>query len=73
MITRVCFIALTLEGSLAAFETQQMLMHVLSLVHVGEGNSQEFEVKVQVHQGSVLSPLLFIITQVPLWSAPSGI
>ena len=30
-------------------------------VHVGEGFSKEFEVKVRVHQGSVLSPLLFII------------
>ena len=30
-------------------------------VLVGEGYSEEFEVKVSVHQGSVLSPLLFII------------
>ena len=30
-------------------------------VPVGEGYSEEFEVKVSVHQGSVLSSLLFII------------
>ena len=29
-------------------------------VSVSEGYSEEFEVKVGVHQGSVLSPLLFI-------------
>ena len=32
-----------------------------SRVSVGEGYNEEFEVKVGVHQGSVLSPLLFII------------
>ena len=31
-----------------------------SCVCVGEGYSEEFDVKVDVHQGSVLSPLLFI-------------
>ena len=35
--------------------------NVGSLVRVGEGYSEEFEVKVRVHQGSVLSPLLVII------------
>ena len=32
-----------------------------SRVRVGEGYSEEFKVKVSVHQGSILSPLLFII------------
>ena len=32
-----------------------------SRVCVGEGYIEEFEVKVGAHQGSVLSPLLFII------------
>ena len=30
-----------------------------SCVRVGEGYSEEFEVKISVHQGSVLSPLFF--------------
>ena len=30
-------------------------------VRVGSANSEEFEVKVGVHQGSMLSPLLFAI------------
>ena len=40
---------------------QGMYANAWSHVHVGEGYSEEFEVKVAVHQGSVLSPLLFII------------
>ena len=35
--------------------------NALSRVRVGEGYSEEFEVKVGVHQGSVFSLLLFII------------
>ena len=38
-----------------------MYSNARSCVRVGEGYSEEFEVKVGVHQGSVLSPLLFII------------
>ena len=38
-----------------------MYANAQSHVRVGEGYSEEFEVKVGVHQGSVLSPLLFII------------
>ena len=40
---------------------QGMYPNARSRVRVGEGFSKEFEVKVGVHQGSVLSPLLFII------------
>ena len=38
-----------------------MYANARSPVHVGESFSQEFEVKIGVHQGSVLSSLLFII------------
>ena len=38
-----------------------MYTYTRSRVRVGEGFSKEFEVKVGVHQGSALSPLLFII------------
>ena len=38
-----------------------MYANARSCVCVGEGYSEEFEVKVGVHQGSVLSPLFFII------------
>ena len=40
---------------------QGMYSNARSRVRVGEGYSEVFEVKVGVHQGSVLSPLLFII------------
>ena len=40
---------------------QGMYSNARSRVRVGEGYSEEFEVKFGVHQGSVLSPLLFII------------
>ena len=40
---------------------QGMYANTRSRVRVGEGYSEEFEVKVGVHQGSVLSPLLVII------------
>ena len=40
---------------------QGMYANARSYVSVGEGYSEEFEVKVGIHQGSVLSPLLFII------------
>ena len=40
---------------------QGMYANARSRVRVGMGFSKEFEVKVGVHQGSVLSPLLFII------------
>ena len=51
---------------------QGMYADAWSRVHVGKGYSEEFEVKVGVQQGSVLSPLLFIIvlealSQVLLW------
>ena len=40
---------------------QGMYANARSHVRVGEGYSEESEVKVCVHQGSVLSSLLFII------------
>ena len=40
---------------------QGMYENVQSCVRVGEGLSEVDWVKVSVHQGSVLSPLLFII------------
>ena len=40
---------------------QGMYANAQSHVHVGEGYSEEFKVKVGVHQGLILIPLLFII------------
>ena len=40
---------------------QGMYANARSQVCVGEGFSKEFEVKIGVNQGSILSPLLFII------------
>ena len=40
---------------------QGMYANARSRVHVGEGYSEECEVKVSVHQGLVLSLLFFII------------
>ena len=48
--------------------------NALNQVRVGEGFSQEFEVKVGVLQGSVLSPLLFIIVHEALsCEFPAGV
>ena len=57
---------------------QGMYANAQSHVRVGEGNSEEFEVTVGVHQGLVLSPLLFIIvlevlsSEFPLWGPLGG-
>ena len=42
---------------------QGMYSNARSRVRVGEGYSEELEVKVGVHQGSELSPLLFIVLE----------
>ena len=52
---------------------QSMYKDVRSRVRVGDGYSEEFGVGVGVHQGSVLSPLLFIIVLEALSRAfPTG-
>ena len=53
---------------------QGMYANAWSHVRVGEGYSEEFEVKVGVHQGSVLSPQLFIIVLEALsWEFRCGV
>ena len=44
-----------------------------SHVHVGEGYSEEFEVKAGVHQDSALSPLLFIVLEALSHEFHSGV
>ena len=52
---------------------QGMYTNAQSGVHVGEGCSQKFEVKAGFYQGSVLSPMHFIIVlEVLLWSSLGG-
>ena len=56
---------------------QGMYANAPSRICVGEGYSEEFEVKVAVHQGLLLNPLLFIImfetlSRVPLWGPLGG-
>ena len=43
------------------FTVQELYVYLRSCVRVDQGLSDEFEVKVSVRQGPVLSPLLFII------------
>ncbi len=45
----------------AVIAIQSMYADARSIVEVNGKYSEEFEVKVGVHQGSVLSPLLFIM------------
>ena len=52
---------------------QGMYANARSHVHVGEGYSEEFEVKVGVHQGSVLSPLLIIVLEALSQEFHSGV
>ena len=42
------------------FTVQGMYEKLQSCVRVGKGLSDEFETKVSVHQGPVLSPLFFV-------------
>ena len=52
---------------------QGMYANARSRVRVGEGYSEEFKVKVGVHQGSVLSPLLFIVHEALSQEFRSGV
>ena len=52
---------------------QGMYANARSRVRVGEGYSEEFKVKVGVHQGSVLSPLLFIVLEALSQEFRSGV
>ena len=52
---------------------QEVNANARSRVRVGKGYSEKFEVKVGVHQGSVFSPLLFIVLEVLSREFRSGV
>ena len=52
---------------------QGMYSNARSSVCVGEGYSEEFEVKDGVHQGCVLSPLFIIVLEALLCEFHSGV
>ena len=57
----MAFVILMLMEKWIVRLVQGMYANACSCVRDGEGYSEEFEVKVDVHQGSVLCPLLLIV------------
>ena len=54
-------VSMLVRGKVIVQLVQRIYINAQRCVHVGEGYSEEFEVKGAVHLGSVLGPLLFII------------